>query len=433
MNMIDTILDALKKTGIETWRVLEKNEESAELFFVKKQLDTRRTKDTKKYEVTVYRDGEADGKKTRGMTQTEILSSDSAEVIETKLSDAYFAAGFAMNPYYDLPDPVKAPTVVKTGALAEKPLAVSAGIMTEALFAPDHRQDAFLNSAEIFVSRYAVRILTSRGTDVSYTDAEITGEYVVQCREPEDVEMFHQFSYTECEPEALKKQVEEALDYVADRARAEKTLKSGEYDVVLCGEELVEVMGYYPERSHASMVYAQYSTWKPGDDVQKGDAEAVIGEKLNLTLCPTVPYSAEGIPMKERTLLSDGKMNLIYGPNRFCRYLGIEPTGDYERFCIENKGSESVEEMKKKPCLWAVAFSDFQMDSFSGHFGGEIRLAYLIDGEKKIPVTGGSINGSLIEAQQNFVFSTERYTSAAYEGPYAVRLKKISVAGAVTE
>ena len=85
--------------------------------------------------------------------------------------------------------------------------------------------------------------------------------------------------------------------------------------------------------------------------------------------------------------------------------------------------------MKKKPCLWAVAFSDFQMDSFSGHFGGEIRLAYLIENGKITPVTGGSINESLIEAQQNMRFSKERFVSAHYEGPYAVEFGNISVAG----
>ena len=86
--------------------------------------------------------------------------------------------------------------------------------------------------------------------------------------------------------------------------------------------------------------------------------------------------------------------------------------------------------MKKTPCLWAVTFSDFQMDAMSGHFGGEIRLAYLIDGDTITPVTGGSVNASILEAQKNLTFSTERYTSASYEGPYAMRLTGVSIAGA---
>ena len=54
-----------------------------------------------------------------------------------------------------------------------------------------------------------------------------------------------------------------------------------------------------------------------------------------------------------------------------------------------------MEELKTGPYLHVVRFSDFQMDSFSGHFSGEIRLAYWCDGENVIPVTGGAVNGSI--------------------------------------
>ena len=428
MNMTDKIIRTLGDCGITAWRLTDRTEETTELFFVKKQLDTRRAKDTRKYLVTVFRDEERDGQKLRGCTDTEILPGDSDEQIAQKLNDAYFAAQFALNPYYDLPDPVAAAPVYKTGELATAPLAESAGKMATALFAPDTRADAFLNSAEIFVSRVAVHILTSAGTDVAYTDAHVTGEFVVQCREPEDVEMFHEFSYDACDTQALEKQVAQALDYVYDRAHAQKTLKSGQYDLMLCGEEAAEVLSYYAERSDAAMIYSRYSSWKAGDSVQAGE-NGITGEALDLTLCATVPYSAEGIPMRDLPLLRGGKLENVYGANQFCRYLGIQPTGSYRKLRCENPGKESFADMKKKPCLWAVAFSDFQMDSFSGHFGGEIRLAYLIDGDTVTPVTGGSVNGSLLEAQKELAFSTDRFVSSAYEGPYAVRMKNVAVAG----
>ncbi len=87
--------------------------------------------------------------------------------------------------------------------------------------------------------------------------------------------------------------------------------------------------------------------------------------------------------------------------------------------------------MKKKPYLQAVKFSDFQMDDFTGHFGGEIRLAYLFDGEKITKVTGGSINGIITKAHTNFVFSEEQYEDSRYAGPLAVRIENVAVAGSV--
>lgn len=425
--MIQRIKSALARCGISLWRVNEHVEETAELFFVKKQLDTQRSKDVRKYEVTVFRDVEgAEGEKpARGFTSVQLIASMDDGQIDQELKGAYFAAQFAANPYFDLPDPVQAPMVEKNGELAEAPLAQSAGKMVKALFAADVHEDAFVNSAELFVSRSSHHIVSSEGTDVSYTDASVKGEFVVQYREPEDVEMHNIFEYDALDEQALTAKVAEALTFVRDRARAQKVLKSGKYDLVLSGNAVAEVLRYYWNRSSAPMVYAKYSTWQQGEDVQ-GETK---GERLNISLRATDPYSEEGIPMADLPLLEDGTLKAWHGPNRFCRYMGVKPTGWMKKFSCAN-GTVPFEELKQGPCLWAVTFSDFQMDEMSGHFGGEIRLAYLIEDGKAIPVTGGSVNGSILDAQKDLAFSTERYLTAEYDGPYAVRMKNISVAGA---
>lgn len=425
--MLERIQAALQQENISVWRIRETEEETAELFFVRRALDQRRIKDIREYEVTVFRDGKTEtGEPTRGFTSVTLDPSVTDEGLADALRGAYFAAQFAANPFYALPDAVKAEPVCKTGALAEQPLAESAGQMAEALFAADVHEDAFLNSAELFVSRVKKRILSSEGTDVAYTDASVKGEFVVQCPAPEDVEMHVSYAYNELSPDALREKVAQTLTFVRDRARAARTLQSGTYDLVLSGNALRTVLSYYEERSSASMLYAKYSGWKCGDAVQ---GEGVTGDMLDLTLCATVPYDGEGIPMKDLPLVKDGTLCAVHGPNRFCRYLDVPPTGSFSKLRCEN-GGVPFEQLKKGPCLWAVTFSDFQMDSFSGHFGGEIRLAYLIGEDGSVtPVTGGSVNGSLFEAQKHLQFSSDRYETASYEGPYAVRLSGVSVAG----
>ncbi len=426
--MIERIKSALERCGISLWRINERVDETTELFFVKKQLDTRRTKDVRKYEVTVFRDVEAKdgGKPGRGFTSIPVLPSMDGQQLEEELKGAYYAAQFAANPYFDLPDPVQAPMVEEAGELAQAPLARSAGKMARALFGPDVHEDAFVNSAELFVWRVRRRILSSEGTDVSFVNSGVDGEFVVQCKEPEDVEIHNQFEYDALDEEALSAKVAEALTFVRARARAKKVLKSGKYDLILSGNAVMEVLSYYRDRSAAGMVYPKYSTWKPGDDVQ----EEAAGERLALTLRAFHPYSPEGIPTGEDLpLLEDGKLLAWHGPNRLCRYLGVKPTGNYQKIACGN-GTVPFEELKKGPCLWAVTFSDFQMDAMSGHFGGEIRLAYLIETDGTVtPVTGGSVNGSILEAQKDLTFSTDRYLTAWYDGPYAVRLSGVSVAG----
>lgn len=423
--MTERIKRALKDCGISLWRINDNTEESAELFFVKKQLDTRRFKDVRKFQVTVFRDAEKDGTPMRGFTSVTLLESMGDEQLREELKNAYYAAQFAANPTYELPDPVQAPVREKAGELSESPLAESAGKMTRALFAADDQSDAFVNSAEIFIVRSKRRILSSEGTDVSYTDAKVNGEFVVQCREPEDVEIHNIFSYDSLDTEALASKVREALSFVRDRARAKRILKSGKYDIVLSGDKVASVLSYYMDRSAAHMIYPGYSTWKVGETVQ---GENTIGAKLDIDLCATVPYSEEGIPMEDLPLVREGILQAVHGNNRFCRYLGLKPTGQYRKGRCTNTGVP-FEELKKGPCLWAVIFSDFQMDSMSGHFGGEIRLGYLIDGDSITPVTGGSINGSLLEAQGNLQFSSDRYESANYSGPYGLRINGVNVAG----
>ena len=423
--MIERIKSALSDCGIALWRINDNTEETAELFIVQKPLDTRRFKDVRKFQATVFRDVEKEGASLRGFTSVTLLESMSDEQLRQELKNAYYAAQFAANPTYELADPVKAPIKEKAGELCEAPLSESAGKMAKALFAADSENDAFVNSAEIFVVRSKKRILSSEGTDVSYTDAKVNGEFVVQCREPEDVEIHNIYSYDSLDTEALGKKVREALAFVRDRARAKRILKSGKHDVVLSGDKVASVLSYYTSRSAAHMIYPGYSTWKVGEAVQ---GEGIQGAKLDIDLCATEPYSEEGVPMEDLPLLREGTLQAIHGNNRFCRYLDIKPTGTYRKLSCANTGV-SFEELKKGPCLWAVTFSDFQMDAMSGHFGGEIRLGYLIDGDSVTPVTGGSINGSLFEAQENLQFSSDRYESANYSGPYGLRINGVNAAG----
>ena len=426
---MERIKRLLKEAGISDYIVNGYTERTAELFFVKKQLDTRRIKDVEKFNVTVYRTGEKDGVKLRAATDVTVLEAMTDAEILDALNGAYFAAQFAMNPYYELPDPVIAPLIEAKGTLAELAPERSAGEMAKALFSADHEEGAFVNSAEIFVSKKRVRVVSSLGADVSWTEASVKGEYVVQAKEPEDVEMYRDFGYTDLNADALTAHVKEALTFVKDRARAQRILKSGNYDVILSDENVMQTLWFYAERSAANMLYPGYSTWKVGDAVQ-GDA---IGERIDLMLKVRQPYSDEGIPMKDLPLLENGVLRAVHGSNRFCRYLGVEPTGNYRKFACLNSGTMTFAEMKNRPCLWAVTFSGFEMDSFSGHFGGEIRLAYLCENGKMTPVTGGSINGNIFEAQKDLAFSKERYAELSYDGPYAMLLKNIPVAGTDAE
>ncbi len=422
--MKQAILNALDALNINEYSITETHRSSAELFFIKKRLDMRRIKDAHEYSVTVYNVFEQDGVKFRGNSTVLLFSGADADEVTDALSDAYTAAGYVKNPYYELYAGTKEDEKEMPSSLAEYTLASAAELMASALFAPDSRQDAWLNSAEVFIKRTKMSIFTSAGTDVSFVKYGCSGEFVAQAKQPQDVEQYFSFSYDDLDTAALSEKVKHALDAVCDRAHAHDCPAAGTYDVVLSGEHMATLMQLYTRRAHASMVYPHYSDWEVGTAAQ-GELDG--GEAINLTLVPSLPYSDEGIPMKDLALLKGGIVQCIYGSTRFCRYLDIEPTGDYSRVRVDN-GTVAFDQMKKG-CLYPVSFSDFQMDPMSGHFGGEIRLAYLYDEEGVKLLTGGSINGSMFDKQGKLTFSVDRYSDAYYEGPFAVRIPNVNVSG----
>ncbi|MBD5459470.1 MAG: hypothetical protein HDR26_00780 [Lachnospiraceae bacterium] len=430
--MTEKILSALKACGAQIYQITETKEESAELFFIRRSLDMKRLKEVHQASVTVYRQfGEGEGRML-GSATVQLQDSFTVKQMEEMLRDALYAAGFVKNKYYELyqgaqeaPDAEKKAKGLQENPPSEQSLSELAQCYARAMFAEDTQEDVFLNSAEIFAGRTTCRILNSRGVDVSYVKSRVNGEFVAQCTAGQDVETYQHFAYEDMNTQALQKKVRETLEMTRARACAVSAPPAGEYRVILSGSYVKQIFNYYINRSASGMIYPKYSTFQTGCDVQ---GEEVQGERINLTLKATVPYSGEGIPMKDRELIRDGKLQLIHGGNRFAYYLSLEPTGEY-RGCRAPEGSVSLEEMKRDPYLEVVNFSDFQMDSYSGHFGGEIRLAFLYDGERKIPVTGGSINGTILEAQKHLMFSREMQTEEDFEGPAAVCLGTVKVAG----
>ena len=423
--MIEQIKKALQAAGIAEYTINETRTESVECFFIRRKLDLKRRAELCEYAVTVFWPFEKDGKRMLGSSLARIHPEMTQTEMEEVLASACHAASFVANPWYELPSGTQQPHLPSLSTLAGHSLEENMKAMVEALFAGDTNEDVFLNSAEIFVKRMLRRIVSARGIDVSFETCEAAGEYVVQCTAPQDVETYHSFSYREADTDSLRREVKEALETTRARAQATQAPAGGEYRILLSGEQMRIFLNYYVKRAESGMIYQEYSGYQTGTAVQ---GDAVRGDRLTIGLKAREPYSAEGIPMKDRPLLENGILRTIHGGSRFAYYLGIEPTGNYDSIVVST-GEKPLAKLKQEPYLHIVSFSDFQMDAFSGHFGGEIRLAFLYDGERVRPVTGGSVNGSILKVQERMIFSKERYQNGRYEGPFAVALEGVPVAG----
>ena len=413
--MLELIIKALKEINVKTYTIKRIDTESAELFFIKNKLDMNRAKSITAYSITVY----VDEGETRGSSTAEIGAKVEYEELIEKLKDAVEGAKSAQNPFYEL-----SPVEIYDEPEPENTLASDAMAIAKATYSVKSER-AFVNNLEVFATRSHIKMISSLGLDVSYWKQTIDGEYVAQCKEPIDVEIYQKFKYAEVDEKAHAEAVLETLKNAESRSLAKGSLKTGEYDIILDDKNLENLIDeFYLSRTNVGAVYAGYSDLKLGDDFQ-ADAE---GERVNVKLKARTPFDGEGIRLKDAVLIDNGKIVSYNGASRFCYYLGIPPIGSYDSIELDN-GTKTIKELTSKKCLYLKVFSDLQVDAFAGVFGGEIRLGYLYDNGVVTAFTGGSISGSLFDAQKKIIFSKERYSDYSYQGPKAAKIEKVSFSG----
>jgi len=276
-----------------------------------------------------------------------------------------------------------------------------------------------------------VHVINSRGVDESFTVYRGQIEMVVEWKETgEEVELFDIINFSDFLPERIRGAASEALAHARMRANAAPLPAIKGVPVILRRENVGKFFDFYVEQTDASLIYQKYSSAKVGSGMQ---GDTVEGDKINLTLVPELDNSvasryidADGVRLHETPVIRDGVLTAIHGSNRFSQYLGVTPTGMISNVRVEG-GSRSLAELKKDPYLEIFYFSDFQMDEITGDFGGEVRLGVYFDGEKEIPVTGGSINGNVRNVQGRMQLSREMQTIDNYCCPQAVKLFDVSI------
>lgn len=427
MQLINKILHIIEENNIQNFLLNETITHTEELFFVKKDLTLTRNKDITKCDVTIYHDFEKDGMKMRGSSSFLADNTMSEHTLIDKVKAAYSSALSVCNPYYKLPSSNEMFTESdKTNHTNITSAKNYTGLeLSRIIYKNDIYSEAFINSMELFVTQTEVHIVNSNGINVSYTDKRYSGEFIVQCKEPNDVELYQSFEYSSEDmdiEQSIANKFSKSLQMIKDRANAVSVhdIPAADfcYDtIILDGSCVYELFNYYLRRLDASMIFPGYSQFKLKEPVIA--SQSASADKLNITLSPKIPYSSEGIKLMSANLVKDNIPQYITGNARFSFYLGIPAIGEYNSFHMKC-GKTSLAEMCKTPYLRIVNFSDFQMDELAGQFGGEFRLAYYFDGIKTIPVTNGSISGNINNLVKTMHLSQEEQCMYNFNGPQAV-------------
>jgi predicted Zn-dependent protease len=433
--MLNKIKDILSNyNDISAWKINESSVEAEELFFVKKSLDMNRSKKVQHIKVTIYRDFEESGTKYRGSSTIQIHPTMSEEEIVERIKDGSLAASFVKNEYYPLVSPSEEKTECRKSNFCSADLGDWMPLLAEAVYKADTYEAGWINSAEIFLNNVTVRIINSLGVDVSFTKYAGQIEFITTWKgDSEEVELYKYLEFSDFRPEEITKAVDGMLQMCRNKALAKKTpdLKKG--TVILTGEAVAEFFGYYYGQADAYSVYNNISTLKVKDNVQ---GENIKGDTIDITLDPQLanstgssPCDEDGLSLKPVKIYTDGVLERYFGSTRFSHYIGTKSSGNIANLVVKG-GSKTLEELKREPYLEILAFSDFQMDSLTGDFAGEIRLGWYYDGTEIVPVTGGSISSNIKEVHKDMWLSQEVEQHNNFMGPKAIKLHNVAISGA---
>lgn len=425
--MIEKIKSILQEKGVEHYLLNEIHTKAEEFYLIRKNIDMRRERNCEGATVLVYQDFEKNGQKMRGSAAFHVEPENTPEEVRKKVDSAIQSARFVYNTYYEIAQN-QVNDVSKSQQEFEEISLCS--LITPYLYTYRELQEDenfFVNSMELYAEKHWIHIVNSKGVNVSFCKKEIKGEIIVQGKEPQDVELYHPFAYENEDPTHFQQLLHTALKRVKDRARTQTTPDLGTYPVIFSDANVDKLLRFYSSHAMGSMIYQQYSEYEVGKFVQ-GKRENITGDLLTFAFLPTEPYSEEGIKMKPVSCMHKGVLQNIQSNCRFASYLKQKPTGQFKKIEVR-PGSKTFAQLCKSPCLWVVACSDFQVDVLSGCFGGEIRLAYLIEEGDITPVTGGSVTGNLYEVQEHMLFSKEMQETVTFKGPKYVLLPSLKVAG----
>ena len=419
------LLNILKTSGADAWEVTDVQEKGWEFYLIRHELDQNRFKELESFRVKVYRKFDDCLGSAGAPVPADANEAEMKRIVDGLCQDATYVR----NPFYTLNKP-ETETAADAAEAETVDLKAISGDFLKTIAGLPETDTEDLNSCEIFVSEMKKRFLNSEGIDVTVTCPSSMVEAVVNARKDgHEIELYRMYECGTCDGEQLTRDLTETMRYGRDRLTTEPTPALGKADLILSTDAARAVYEYFIYHLSAGMVYRGISDWKTGDTV--APAEMTL---QTATFLPNSSengaYDSEGARIRDVTLIDCGKAVRYWGSRQFSQYLGLEDSFAANNFVVSG-GSASAEELRQGEWLEVVEFSDFQVDDVTGDIAGEIRLAYLHRDGKTVPVSGGSVSGSMNELVKGMELSAERRQYNTLLIPALTRLNGVTVTGAV--
>lgn len=405
------ILACLKANkNISAYELSILDKDSRELFYVLDHLEINRAVKVKTISIKVY----VSDKKSTGVSTVVVTAADDAKSLTGKLKKAVKSAKAAKNPYYPLAEKKEN---IKALDPKKKDLNQIATKVAKAVFKADVYKNGWINSTEIFVSQFREEFINSNGVDHVSDSFKIEVECIpTWSNKKEEFELYKFFESNKEEYGKITKEIDEILNLAKARSVA-KTLKDvklpEDLPVLVKNDMLEYIVSGFAQDLHYRSQFMHDNHYSKGDKIS--DTPFDLSMKPVIAGCSASrKFDSHGTLLSAVRLIAKGVAKNTYGDVQFGYYNNEEKiSGNLPVAQIKADGVE----YKKTPHLIIENFSSPQLESDSGYWGGEVRLARYFDGKKYIPLTGFSIAGNIYEDIKNVKFSKEEGQTSRYKGP----------------
>jgi len=406
---------------VSDYKINIHKKESYELFFVKGALETVRCTDTCDKEVTVYVDHGA----YKGDAQFFVYPSTTQEQMEAAIQEAVDKALLINNQTYLLPGEEMGEYTVESNfsSFAAEDLAAR---IAGAVFGANAVENASLNSVEIFINKHTEQVINSRGLNKTQVRYDAMVEAIPTYNGcDQSVELYEQYNFAAFDEALLRAEIAGKMAQVKARYEASIPTAPMECDVVLNVEEVAQLFGRIARDLNYATVYSHANLFKKDAPIQT----APEGDRIGITMTGEVngsvrsaKFDSDGMSLSAIRLVEGGKALNYYGSNRYGQYLGEVPTGNLP--CLIADTGTAVLPQRY---LEVVSMSGLQVDFYNDYIGGEVRLAYYVDGGNVTPVTGISISGKVSQVLNHIRLSADTAVFNGYLGPDKALLSHMKI------
>lgn len=420
MNKKDIIACLKANKNIDAYELTINQKDSRELFYVLKHLEINRAVKTSTVAIEVY----AMDKKGTGSSLVAVTAADDKNSLTKKLNAAIKKAKAAKNKYYPLASKQESIKDIKEISYDLNDVASN---VAKAVFKADVYKQGWINSTEIFVSKYTKEFANSNGVNHKTNSFKIEIECIpTWSNKKEEFELYKFYESNKIDYKQITAEVNEILCLAKDRSSAKK-LKDvklpKDIKVLIKNDMRDDIVDNICSNLSYRCLYMHQNHYNIKDVVSNNSFDLTM--KAEIKGCAaSAKFDKNGVKLSSKKIVSKGIAKNTFGGIQFGHYLGVKDiTGSLPVCELNAKGIN----YKKDKHLIIETFSSPQLEENSGYWGGEVRLARYFDGKKYIPLTGFSISGNIYEDLKNVEFSSETAVSSSYKGPKYFIFKNVSI------